>query len=136
MTDSIETPESMAEEPRMLRLPVVEMAAEPAPPAVAAGYEPHPVGTGEHIRFLERVNAELVERMQAFADRQYCLGIEMLQRQECLGWEAKVKAGKFGQAHLDAHVQAGRHFGAHFGIYEAIKAARAALTSATKEQQK
>ena len=88
------------------------------------------------LRRLERVNAELVERMQAFADRQYCLGIEMLQRQECLGWEAKVKAGKFGQAHLDAHVQAGRHFGAHFGIYEAIKAARAALTSATKEQQK
>ena len=88
------------------------------------------------VERLNRVNAELVERMQAFADRQYCLGIEMLQRQECLGWEAKVKAGKFGQAHLDAHVQAGRHFGAHFGIYEAIKAARAALTSATKEQQK
>lgn len=88
------------------------------------------------LRRLDRVNAELVERMQAFADRQYCLGIEMLQRQKCLGWEAKVKAGKFGQAHLDAHVQAGRHFGAHFGIYEAIKAARAALTSATKEQQK
>lgn len=92
--------------------------------------------TAAELRRLERVNAELVERMQAFADRQYCLGIEMLQRQECLGWEAKVKAGKFGQAHLDAHVQAGRHFGAHFGIYEAIKAARAALTSATKEQQK
>lgn len=85
------------------------------------------------LRRLDRVNVELVRQMQAFADRQYCLGIEMLKRQECLGWEAKVKAGKFGQAHLDAHVQAGRHFGAHFGIYEAIEAARAALTSATKE---
>jgi hypothetical protein len=90
----------------------------------------------EELRRLDRVNAELVERMQAFADRQYCLGIEMLQRQECLGWEAKVKAGRFGQAHPHAHVQAGRYFGAHFGIYEAIKTARAALTSATKEQKK
>lgn len=61
MTDSIDTSERKAEEPRMLRLPVVDMAAEPAPPPVAAGYEPHPVGTGERIRRLERVNAELVE---------------------------------------------------------------------------
>ena len=56
----------------MLRLPVVEMAAEPAPPPVAAGYEPHPVGTGERIRRPERVNAELVEASRSDVDRCRC----------------------------------------------------------------
>lgn len=68
MNDSIDTSEREAEEPRMLRLPLVEMAAEPAPPPVAAGYEPHPVGTGERIRRLERVNAELVEAVRPFSN--------------------------------------------------------------------
>jgi hypothetical protein len=87
MTDSIDTSEREAEEPRDQSrpqnwdyetakrvfvggelLPIREMAAEPAPPPVAAGYEPHPVGTGERIRFLERVNAELVEAVRPFAN--------------------------------------------------------------------
>lgn len=64
MNESIETSERDAFEPRMLRLPVREMSAEPAPPPVAAGYEAHPVGTGERLRRLDRVNAELVEALQ------------------------------------------------------------------------
>jgi hypothetical protein len=86
MTDSIDTSEREAEEPDQSRpqnwdyetatrvfvggalLPIREMAAEPAPPPVAAGYEPHPVGTGERIRRLERVNAELVEALLDEAD--------------------------------------------------------------------
>lgn len=88
----------------MLRLPVVEMAAEPAPPPVAAGYEPHPVGTGERIRFLERVNAELVGAN--LSDQQIDAALSI--------WFSDIE-------------------GFRPRMREAI---RAALTSATKEQQK
>lgn len=60
MTDSIDTSEREAEDPREpIRLPVREMRAEPAPPPVAAGYEVHPVGTAQRIAELERQVAEL-----------------------------------------------------------------------------
>lgn len=72
MTDSLETSEREAFEPRMLRLPVVEMAAEPAPPPVAAGFEAHPVGTGKRLRRLEREKAELVK---ALSHTKQCLEI-------------------------------------------------------------
>lgn len=104
MTDSIDTSEREAEEPRMLRLPVVEMSAEPAPPPVAAGYEPHPVGTGERIRFLERMNAELVEALRFYANP---------------GDYKAPFTGGLGKLWHDCG-----------------ETARAALTSATKEQKK
>lgn len=68
--------------------------------------------------------AELESALQAYADRQYCLGIEQLRRPECLGWEHKLKTGKFGDAEMAAHKKANEHFGAHFGIYAAIKATK------------
>ena len=111
MTDSIETSDREAEEPRMLRLPVVEMAAEPAPPPVAAGYEPHPVGTGERIRFLERVNAELVEASTE------------LKRFYAHIWDRVDGCIVLMPGSVDAFESAFEKF-------------CAALTSATKEQQK
>lgn len=68
--------------------------------------------------------AELESALQAYADRQYCLGIEQLRRPECLGWEHKLKTGKFGEEEMNAHKKANEHFGAHFGIYAALKAAK------------
>lgn len=53
MTESLDTSDGEALDPPLLRLPVREMSAEPAPPPVAAGYEAHPVGTGERIKRLE-----------------------------------------------------------------------------------
>lgn len=67
---------------------------------------------------------DLLGRLRAYADRQYCLGIEQLRRNECLGWEHKLKTGKFGEAEMKAHENANRHFGAHFGIYAAIRSAK------------
>lgn len=103
MTNSLDTSEREAEEPRMLRLPVVEMAAEPAPPPVAANYEPHPLGTAERIRRLERMNAKLVEALTLMVRTHDEPAETLLQEAREQQWLAK---------------------------------ARAALTSATKEQQK
>lgn len=76
-----------------------------------------------HARADERhkARAELIAELHAYADRQYCIGIEQMRRPECLGWEAKVKTGRFGEAEFGAHARANKAFGAHFGIYEAIK---------------
>jgi hypothetical protein len=71
---------------------------------------------------------QFLSALRAYADNEYCLGIRMAHREDkCLGWEAKLKAGKFGLAEMDAHEKMNKHFGAHYGIYEAINRARAAL---------
>ena len=68
--------------------------------------------------------SDLEKALIAYADQSYCLGIEALRQEGCLGWEQKVKSGEFGQAEMDAHKRADRHFGAHFGIYAALRAIR------------
>jgi hypothetical protein len=70
---------------------------------------------------------EFVAALRAYADEEYCRGVRMAHRDDaCLGWEAKVKTGKFGQIEHDAHKKMNRHLGAHFGIYAAINQALAA----------
>ena len=59
-------------------------------------------------------------KLFAFADNEYCRGIDQSRRTECLGWEAKVKNGKFGGKEFEAHAKANKHFGGHFAIYEAV----------------
>ena len=67
---------------------------------------------------------EFVAALRSYADNEYCIGIRMAHREDkCLGWEHKIKTGKFGPTEKQAHTKMDRHLGAHFGIHEAIKLA-------------
>lgn len=69
----------------------------------------------------------LVLRLQARADHAYGEYIERLRRDECLGWEAKVKRGVFGQPEMQAHKDAERMLGRHMGLTEAAQLLRDVL---------
>ncbi len=77
----------------------------------------------------ERLRAELaeyqrcVEQVQGQADRAYCNYIERLRREECLGWENKLKRGLFGDAELKAHCAAAEQLGRHRALSEVAAAA-------------
>lgn len=74
----------------------------------------------------ERVR-EALEELKGLADRAYCLYIENLRTPECLGWEHKVKTGKFGDMELKAHTKAAEFLGRHRAFSEAADAIRALL---------
>lgn len=74
--------------------------------------------------------AQFRKALIAHADNEYLLGVQQLRRDECLGLEAKVSSGKFGDAEYKAHQKASRHMGAHFGIYDAIRQADAVIAAA------
>jgi hypothetical protein len=57
----------------------------------------------------------------AYADEEYCRSLRMFRTDPCLGWEAKVKNGKYGPVEHNAHKEANEHMGAHRGIYAAVK---------------
>lgn len=57
--------------------------------------------------------------LQDLSDRAYCQYIEQMRRPECLGWEQKVKDGRFGEAELKAHTKAGEFLGRHHAFSEA-----------------
>ena len=59
--------------------------------------------------------------LHAFADRKYCIAIEYARRNEALGWESKVKNGRFGVDEYACHKNMNEAYGAHFGIYDALK---------------
>jgi hypothetical protein len=61
------------------------------------------------------------------AYRQY---IEAMQRTECLGWEHKVKTGRFGEAELKAHCKAAEYLGMHRAYSDAVNLLAAAPTAA------
>ena len=64
-------------------------------------------------------------KLQAMSDRAYCQYIEQLRRNECLGWEQKVKSGRFGEAELLAHTRAAEFLGRHRALAEAAAMLRA-----------
>ena len=68
---------------------------------------------------------------RGISDRAYCNYIEQMRRNECLGWEHKVKHGTFGEAELKAHTQAGRLLGRHHAFAEAANALRGSDASLT-----
>jgi hypothetical protein len=78
----------------------------------------------------EALRAELaeyqrcVEQVQGQADRAYCNYIERLRREECLGWENKLKRGLFGDAELKAHCAAAEQLGRHRALSEVAAATR------------
>lgn len=67
---------------------------------------------------------ELADKLSAKADRAYCEMIDQSLRVECLGWEAKVKSGQFGQTEYEAHKRVGGLYGQHIAYVEAAKLVR------------
>ncbi len=65
-----------------------------------------------------------VEILKNKASRAYCDYIDQLRKSECLGWEQKVKSGKFGAAELKAHNRAHELLGKHRAYTEAAQAIR------------
>lgn len=62
------------------------------------------------------------------ADSEYCKGIHMATYDDdTRGWEARVKAGRYGEAEHKAHEKLNKHMGAHYTIYDVVKEVRAAL---------
>jgi hypothetical protein len=71
----------------------------------------------------------LAAELQGKSDTAYCKYIEILRRDECLGWEHKVKTGKFGEPELKAHTLAAEHLGMHRAFAAAAADVRAALAA-------
>jgi hypothetical protein len=69
----------------------------------------------------ETYHKAILKHLTNFADDEYVRGCNLLRRPECLGWEAKIKAGKFGEAEMNAHKEANLAFGAYQGISAALK---------------
>lgn len=73
---------------------------------------------------VESNRPSLESVFRGLSDRAYCNYIEQMRRNECLGWEHKVKHGTFGEAELKAHTLAGRLLGRHHAFAEAANALR------------
>ena len=67
---------------------------------------------------------KIVELLKNKASRAYCDYIDQLRKPECLGWEQKVKSGKFGVTELEAHGRASSLFGKYRAYTEAAQAIR------------
>ena len=81
-----------------------------------------------HIAALEsdlaRVTQERDEARATIKNRCDACYVEMINRSKqpvCLGWEAKAREGKFGQAEYDAHAVNHRLYGEHVAYAEALK---------------
>ena len=74
----------------------------------------------------------LLDRLQAKADNAYCDYIGLCRRDECLGWEAKVEKGLFGDAELKAHKDAAERLGRHRALQEAASLLHELLTPNTE----
>ncbi len=70
----------------------------------------------------------LLDRLQARADNAYCDYIGLCRRDECLGWEAKIEHGEFGEAELKAHAAAAEKLGRHRALQEAANLLNEMLT--------
>lgn len=70
-----------------------------------------------------------LEALKGEADAAYCRYIDKMSAKDCLGYEAKIKAGEFGKQQLDAHTSAHEDFGFHRGINHALETLRANLQS-------
>ena len=83
---------------------------------------------------VERQAADLESHAKALADIRrvgdsaYWKALSKFSDTPCLGWEAKVRAGTFGEAEHKAHAEANRLIGFHQGLYEALRIIREAST--------
>ena len=64
---------------------------------------------------------QLVKRFCDNRDQEYLNYSSALREKECLGWEAKIKAGIFGGMELNAHCKANEHLGRHLAWNMALE---------------
>lgn len=83
---------------------------------------------------VETLRSNIVRRLQSASDSAYCEYIRTLQRTECLGWEAKVKSGQFGEQELKAHNMANEYLGEHRAYLKAVSVVDGAI-ALTKEAE-
>lgn len=89
----------------------------------------HKLLDGARQEQLQQAHAAPVgveKTLSVLCDRAYGDYIERMRRSECLGAEAKIKAGEFTKAELDAHTRASEFLGASRAYAEAAKLAAAA----------
>ena len=99
-----------------------ERAARQAAETHAREFQEQAKRAGDRIDEVEAGAAAMRESLKAKADRAYCDCIAVSKTTECLGWEAKVKAGQFGTPELAAHERAAELLGTHRGLMQAVSA--------------
>lgn len=60
---------------------------------------------------------------RAMSDNAYCAYIQQMRCEACLGWEHKVRTGKFGHDNLDGLLRAAEWLGRHKAMAEAERMA-------------
>ncbi|MGB5807790.1 hypothetical protein [Castellaniella sp.] len=70
----------------------------------------------DHLRGVTKMVPS--DELRSRADAAYSAYIQQMRSRECLGWERKVKTGKFGEAELKAHTKAGEFLGRHRAFSE------------------
>lgn len=102
---------------------------------IEAGHRRHLEKTGEDCTCTKyfpgqpaqtAVPDELIKQIDGMAGNAYCRYIDKMQTQECLGYEAKLKSGKFGAKELIAHCEAHKLLGRHMALAEAGRLLNAA----------
>ncbi len=69
----------------------------------------------------EAPKPDLANTMREMADRSYCDALDYAKRDECLGYEQKLKVGEFGKKELDAHKRVAEMIGRHRGMSPACE---------------
>ena len=67
---------------------------------------------------------KLLNTLQAKADNAYCDYIGLCSKDECLGYEAKMHRGIFGEPELKAHKDAAKRLGQHVALQEVVNMIR------------
>jgi hypothetical protein len=68
------------------------------------------------------------QQIKKYADDSYCKSCDVSRTTPCLGWEAKVKDGSFGEAEYNAHREAENLDGKHRGTWFALEILQALIT--------
>lgn len=62
---------------------------------------------------------KLLEDLKKKSDEAYIDMLHQARKKECLGVDAKLKSGEFGDAELNAHIKCGELFGRHVAFSQA-----------------
>ena len=61
---------------------------------------------------------DLRSKLRKQSEDAYCDMISIMQKDEALGWEAKVQCGKFGSKELEAHCLSRQRLGCHLALID------------------
>ena len=72
---------------------------------------------------------ELIDRLRRLSEGAYCDYSQKLNRDECLGAEAKIDLHQFSNSELKAHCAAAEQLGRHKALFEAARLLQEAAKS-------